>query len=72
MPLMDGFEFLKLYVERAYHTSYSSVITMLSAYINSVDLTYLSHLGFVKYMPKPLTEKELLEVVQAHNNKQPY
>ncbi|MDO1451526.1 response regulator [Rhodocytophaga aerolata] len=70
MPLMDGFEFLKIYMEREYHKKYVSIITMLTAYINSADLTYLSHLGFVKYMPKPLTEKELLEVVHAHNNRQ--
>ena len=69
MPIMDGFEFLEAYIERAYHTRYTSVITMLTTQLNPTDIIYLNHIGFVKPMCKPLTEEHLLEVVQAYSNK---
>ncbi|MDO1451330.1 response regulator [Rhodocytophaga aerolata] len=70
MLTMDGFEFLEAYIEKEFHKNYAAIITMLTIYMNSSDLAYLQHIGFVNYIAKPLTEANLLTLVKAYQNRQ--
>ena len=66
MPLMDGFQFLDLFSKLREETKKKCEIIMLTSSINPSDISKSKSYEYVKkYINKPLSQKNLLELSQA-------
>jgi CheY-like chemotaxis protein len=69
MPVMDGFDFLEGYRQRQYHEKYDSLVVMLTTSTNPRDVDRILAAGFAEYLPKPLVEENILELVHKYQNR---
>lgn len=66
MPLMDGFQFLDLFSKLKPDTKDKCGIVMLTSSINPSDISKSKSYDYVKkYINKPLSQKNLLELSEA-------
>lgn len=63
MPLMDGFEFLEHYQRAGYFDKWQTKIIILTSSKASRDLEKAKAYPIDGYLLKPITENELLEVI---------
>jgi CheY-like chemotaxis protein len=66
MPVMDGFDFLEGYRQRQYHQKYNSLVVILTTSTNPRDVDRILAVGFVEYLPKPLTEENIGDLVRKY------
>ncbi len=66
MPVMDGFDFLEGYKQRHYHQKYDSLVVMLTTSTNPRDVDRVEAVGFAEYLPKPLLEENIKELVEKY------
>jgi CheY-like chemotaxis protein len=66
MPVMDGFEFLAAFQQLPQATQQAVVIVMLTTSVSSRDMQRLENLPVAGFLPKPLTEEQVEEVLQQH------
>jgi CheY-like chemotaxis protein len=69
MPVMDGFDFLEGYRQRQYHEKYDALVVMLTTSTNPRDVDRILAAGFAEYLPKPLTEENILELVRKYHDR---
>jgi CheY-like chemotaxis protein len=69
MPVMDGFDFLEGYRQRQYHEKYDSLVVMLTTSTNPRDVDRILAAGFAEYLPKPLAEENILELVRKYQSR---
>ena len=65
MPVMDGFKFLEYYQHNNYPILYPSLITVLTTSSHPKDIEKLNSIGFVNYLPKPLTKQVLVNLLAS-------
>ncbi|NVO32343.1 MULTISPECIES: response regulator [Hymenobacter] len=66
MPLMNGFEFLRVYAQRPERENPTVVIIMLTTSLNPNDLEQMQGLPIQGYLTKPLTRDKINQVLQEH------
>ena len=69
MPVMDGFDFLEGYRQRQYHEKYDSLVVMLTTSTNPRDVDRILAAGFAEYLPKPLAEENIQELVRKYQDR---
>ena len=63
MPIMDGWEFLDIYLKRNYHSIFPSKFFVLSSTIDPQDIEKSkSYPMVIDFLSKPIT-KEILEKI---------
>ena len=66
MPLMNGFEFLQAYAQRAERENPTVVIIMLTTSLNPKDVEQMQGLPIDGYLTKPLTTEKIRQLLQQH------
>lgn len=66
MPVMDGFEFLKVFNSLEFENKENIKIIMLTTSSNSKDFEQAKRLKVKDYITKPLTPEKLMPVFQKH------
>lgn len=66
MPVMDGFEFLKVFNSLEFENKEDVKIIMLTTSSNSKDFEQAKKLSVKDYITKPLTPEKLMPVLQKH------
>ena len=69
MPVMDGFDFLEGYQQRQYHEKYNALVIMLTTSTNPRDVDRILAAGFAGYLPKPLSEEHIMELVRKYQDR---
>jgi CheY-like chemotaxis protein len=69
MPVMDGFDFLEGYRQRQYPEKFAALVVMLTTSTNPRDVDRILAAGFAEYLPKPLTEEHILDLVHKYHNR---
>ncbi len=69
MPVMDGFDFLEGYRQRQYQEKFDSLVVMLTTSTNPRDVDRIRAVGFAEYLPKPLLEEHIQELVRKYHNR---
>jgi CheY-like chemotaxis protein len=65
MPVMDGFEFLAAFRKLSRSARKHVTVVVLSSSSNPKDLEKANQLGAHRYLPKPLAQEALLEIMSA-------
>lgn len=67
MPVMDGWEFMQAYTQKALDQKKNMNIVMLSTSTNPEDIKRAAGLPFVKaFKSKPLTSEDLVEIMNNY------
>ena len=69
MPVMDGFDFLEGYRQRQYPEKLDALVVMLTTSTNPRDVDRILAAGFAEYLPKPLAEEHILDLVRKYHNR---
>jgi CheY-like chemotaxis protein len=65
MPIMDGFSFIEAFKKMEIPHKERIVIIIVSSSQDPKDLARAADLGIVHYLTKPITEKEIKEVLTS-------
>lgn len=66
MPVMNGFEFLDAYAQLPEQQRQAMVIVMLTTSLHPQDVERAKHLHVAGFLSKPLTNKQLADVLRQH------
>ncbi|WP_375415800.1 response regulator [uncultured Hymenobacter sp.] len=66
MPVMNGFEFLEAYAELPAAQRQAAVVVMLTTSLHPQDLERARQLEVAGFLSKPLTRKDLSEILRTH------
>lgn len=71
MPVMNGFEFLAAYAQLPAAQRQAAVVVMLTTSLHPQDVERARQLDVAGFLNKPLTSKNLSEILEKHFQREP-